>query len=137
VNVDTRVILKNRLRELRARLALRQDDLAREVGVSRQTILAIEKGRLNPSVTVALKIARILREPVDYVFYLERGVPQGAHSSPPYEAEADHRSGPSLHLAPPASSAGRARRNGTAQAGVQGKEDPSAGDEPQAVFEFM
>jgi len=66
------MILRNRVRELRSRLKLRQSDLAREVDVTRQTILAIEKGRLNPSVMVSLKIARVLREPVGYVFYLER-----------------------------------------------------------------
>lgn len=65
-------ILKNRVRELRIRLELRQSDLAREIGVTRQTILAIEKGRLNPSINIALKAARVLREPVDYVFYLEK-----------------------------------------------------------------
>lgn len=63
-------ILKNRVKELRARLNLRQLDLATEIGVTRQTILAIEKGRLNPSINIALKIARVVREPVDYVFYL-------------------------------------------------------------------
>lgn len=65
-------VMKNRVRELRTRLDMLQSDLAREIGVTRQTILAIEKGRLNPSINIALKIARILREPVDYVFYLER-----------------------------------------------------------------
>jgi putative transcriptional regulator len=64
-------VLKNRVKELRSRLDLRQSDLAREIGVTRQTILAIEKGRLNPSINIALKAARVLREPVDYVFYLE------------------------------------------------------------------
>ncbi len=64
--------LRNRVRELRVRLELRQSDLAREIGVTRQTILAIEKGRLNPSINIALKAARVLREPVDYVFYLEK-----------------------------------------------------------------
>ncbi len=64
-------VLKNRVRELRSRLDLRQSDLAREVDVTRQTILAIEKGRLNPSIIVSLKIARVLREPVGYIFYLE------------------------------------------------------------------
>lgn len=62
--------LKNRVKELRVRLDMRQSDLAREIGVTRQTILAIEKGRLNPSINIALKAARVLREPVDYVFYL-------------------------------------------------------------------
>jgi putative transcriptional regulator len=66
------LVLRNRVRELRARLNMRQADLAREVNVTRQTILAIEKERLNPSVVVSLKIARVLREPVGYVFYLDR-----------------------------------------------------------------
>jgi len=65
-------VLRNRVKELRARLNLRQADLAREVSVTRQTILAIEKGRLNPSIMVSLKIARVLREPVGYIFYLDR-----------------------------------------------------------------
>ena len=56
---------------LRGRLNLRQSDLARDADVTRQTIIAVEKGRLNPSILVSLKIARVLREPVDYVFYLE------------------------------------------------------------------
>jgi putative transcriptional regulator len=64
------IILKNRVKELRARLNLRQSDLAREVDVTRQTILAIEKGRLNPSIVVSLKIAQVLGEPVGSIFYL-------------------------------------------------------------------
>jgi putative transcriptional regulator len=65
----------NRVREIRLRLGIQQQQLAQEVGVSRQTIIAIEKGRLeNPTIRVCLKIARILREPVDYVFYLDRHV---------------------------------------------------------------
>lgn len=54
-------------------MGIRQADLARDVGITRQTIIAIEKGRLNPSVVICLKIARLLREPVDYIFYLEPG----------------------------------------------------------------
>ncbi|MCC6696498.1 MAG: helix-turn-helix transcriptional regulator [Candidatus Hydrogenedentes bacterium] len=65
--------LRNRVKELRARLGVRQADLAHEVGITRQTIIAIEKGRLNPSVLICLKIARLLREPVDYIFYLAPG----------------------------------------------------------------
>lgn len=63
--------VRNRVRDLRMRLKLRQEDLANEAGVTRQTIIAIEKCRLNPSIQVCLKLARILREPVDYVFYLD------------------------------------------------------------------
>lgn len=64
------VIVKNRVRELRKRLNLRQSDLAGEIGVSRQTILAIEKERLNPSILLSLKIARALGQSADYVFFL-------------------------------------------------------------------
>ena len=72
--MDSEAPLKNRVRELRARLGLRQVDLAEAVGITRQTVIAIEKNRLNPSIAIALKMARVLREPVDYVFYLEAGV---------------------------------------------------------------
>ncbi len=69
--MDDSSVLRNRVREVRERLQMRQADLAEAAGVTRQTILAIEKGRLNPSVSVSLKIAKALREPTDYVFYLE------------------------------------------------------------------
>ena len=78
--VKQETVLRNRVKELRSRLNLRQADLARETGVTRQTILSIEKGRLNPSIALNLRIARVLREPVDYVFHLERvgePLPQG------------------------------------------------------------
>lgn len=52
---------------------MRQSDLAEEIGVTRQTILAIEKGRLNPSTGIALRIALALHEPVDQIFYLAPG----------------------------------------------------------------
>jgi len=87
------VVLKNRVKELRARLDLRQSDLAREIGVTRQTILAIEKGRLNPSINIALKASRVLREPVDYVFYLESSKPaESKTSNPAHERELAHAS---------------------------------------------
>jgi len=83
----TKTIAKNRIRELRARLGLRQSDLAHEVGVSRQSIISIERCRLNPSVLLALRIARVLREPLDYVFFLasddaEEPPVSSAHASP-------------------------------------------------------
>lgn len=68
--MDEKKVSKNRVKELRKRLAMRQSDLAEEAGVTRQTILAIEKGRLNPSISIALQIGRVLHEPVDYVFFL-------------------------------------------------------------------
>ena len=71
--MDNDAPVQNRVKELRGRLGMRQSDLAQEIGMTRQTIIAIEKGRLNPSVLIVLKIARVLREPVDYVFYLPGG----------------------------------------------------------------
>ncbi len=68
--MDKDAPVQNRVKELRSRLGMRQSDLAQEIGVTRQTIIAIEKGRLNPSILIVLKIARVLREPVDYVFHL-------------------------------------------------------------------
>ncbi len=69
--MDDSQILKNRVRELRVARNLRQADLAHQVQVTRQTILAIEKDRLNPSIRLSLKIAQVLGEAVDHVFYLE------------------------------------------------------------------
>jgi len=63
-------ILANRLREFRARLGVTQEQLAKEVDVSRQTIIAIEGGEYNPSVTLALKIAGFFNVGVDEVFFL-------------------------------------------------------------------
>lgn len=76
--MNNRLILKNRVRELRTALNLRQADLAHQVNVTRQTILAIEKDRLNPSIRLSLKIARVLGESVNNVFYLEEAA-AGAH----------------------------------------------------------
>ena len=91
VNMNEKTVLKNRVKELRARLDLRQSDLAREIGVTRQTILAIEKGQLNPSINIALKAARVLREPVDYIFYLENcDVDVEQSSNPAHDRELTH-----------------------------------------------
>ncbi len=50
--------LNNRVNELRTKANLTQEDLGKAVGVTRQTIIAIEKGNYTPSVTLALKIAQ-------------------------------------------------------------------------------
>lgn len=63
--------LMNKIRELRARHRLTQADLAKAVSVSRQTIVAVEKGEYNPSVVMALRIAAVLGEPVESVFWLD------------------------------------------------------------------
>ena len=65
--------IENRIRDLRyARDRMTQQALAEQVGVSRQTIIAIESGRYSPSLEVALKIARAFDLPVDEVFSLKR-----------------------------------------------------------------
>lgn len=63
--------MKNQIKVGRAILDLTQEDLAKKVGVSRQTINSIEKGRYVPSTILALKIATIFEKPVDEVFELE------------------------------------------------------------------
>jgi len=69
-NQEETVPLGNRLKELRARHDLTQEALAGMVGVSRQSIISIEKGRYSPSVALALRIARILQVPLEEAFWL-------------------------------------------------------------------
>ncbi len=59
---------KTRIKELRARYDLTQDDLARMVGVRRETILYLEKGKYNPSLILAHQIAQALRTTIDDLF---------------------------------------------------------------------
>ena len=70
-NQEETVPLGNRLKELRARHDLTQEALAGMVGVSRQSIISIEKGRYSPSVTLALRLARILQVRVEEAFWLD------------------------------------------------------------------
>jgi putative transcriptional regulator len=60
--------MKNRLRELRAAREWSQSDLADKLGVSRQTINAIETERYDPSLPLAFKIARLFRLPIEEIF---------------------------------------------------------------------
>ena len=63
--------MKNKIRELRTELGLRQEDLAREVGVTRQTINAIENDKYNPTLVLAMKLAQLLKTPVEELFQLD------------------------------------------------------------------
>jgi putative transcriptional regulator len=63
--------LANRLRELRAERGLTQAALAEAVGVSRKTVNTVENGVFTPSVTLALKLARALGQPVEAVFAID------------------------------------------------------------------
>lgn len=63
--------LDNRLKELRARFDLTQEELSQRVGVTRQTIIAIEGKRYNPSALLALKIAEVFDLAFEEVFWLK------------------------------------------------------------------
>jgi len=63
--------MKTRIKELRARYDLTQDELAKKVGVRRETILFLEKGRYNPSLRLAREIARELGSTIEDVFIFE------------------------------------------------------------------
>ncbi len=60
--------IKNRVFEIRQKMGWTQEELALTVGVTRQTIIALEKGNYIPSVLLALKIARWCQQPVEKVF---------------------------------------------------------------------
>ena len=59
---------RTRMKELRARYDLTQEDLARKVGVRRETILYLEKGKYNPSLKLAYDIAKVLKTTIDDLF---------------------------------------------------------------------
>jgi putative transcriptional regulator len=61
--------MQNDVRELRTVMALRQEDLAKAMKVSRQTINAIETGRYLPSLPLAIALARFFRKPVEDLFH--------------------------------------------------------------------
>ncbi len=61
----------NYINALRVKSGLTQEELAKTVGVSRQTIIAIEKGNYTPSVLLALKIAKFFKKSLEEIFYLK------------------------------------------------------------------
>lgn len=63
--------MRTRIKELRARYDLTQEDLARKVGVRRETILFIEKGDYNPSLNLAHEIAKALKTTIDDLFIFD------------------------------------------------------------------
>ena len=60
--------ISNRVNELRAQKGITQEDLPQKMGVSRQTIIAIEKGNYTPSMLLGLKIAQFFNSPVEKIF---------------------------------------------------------------------
>jgi putative transcriptional regulator len=65
------VAVTSHLRELRTEKGLTQEALAQRAGVSRQTINSIETGRFEPSLSLALVLARLFKTPVEQIFTLE------------------------------------------------------------------
>lgn len=62
--------MKNNIRILRKQLGLRQEDVANALNVTRQTINAIENNKYNPTLELAMKLARLLNTTVDELFIL-------------------------------------------------------------------
>ena len=63
--------MKNRLKIARAELDITQEELAKRIGVSRQTINAVESGKYVPSTVLALKMAKVFDKKVEEIFILE------------------------------------------------------------------
>ena len=62
---------RTRMKELRARYDLTQEDLAKKVGVRRETILYLEKGKYNPSLQLAHEVAKALKTTIDELFIFQ------------------------------------------------------------------
>ncbi len=65
------MIFRTRIKELRARYDMTQEDLARRVGVRRETISFLERGRYNPSLKLAHDVAKVLKTSLDELFIFE------------------------------------------------------------------
>ena len=63
--------MKNRIEDIRKERGIRQEDFAKAMGVSRQTISSLENGRYNPSILLAYKIARYFEMTIEEVFLFE------------------------------------------------------------------
>ena len=63
--------MKNRIEDIRKELGIKQEEFAKAMGVSRQTISSLENGRYNPSITLAHKIAKFFDRTIEQVFIFE------------------------------------------------------------------
>ena len=63
--------MKNKIKELRKKKELRQEDLAEKLSVTRQTIIAVENDKYNPTLELAMKMAKLLETTVEELFELE------------------------------------------------------------------
>ncbi|MCF0111547.1 MAG: helix-turn-helix transcriptional regulator [Erysipelotrichaceae bacterium] len=64
--------MTNRIKELRKERGIRQEDLAMQVGVTRQTILAIENDKYDPTLQLAMKISEVFGLSVNEIFFLQQ-----------------------------------------------------------------
>ncbi len=64
--------MKNRIKEFRAKFDMTQEDLAKKVGVRRETIVFLEGGKYNPSLNLAYNVAKTLGTTVDELFVFEK-----------------------------------------------------------------
>jgi len=67
--MDYNLNLKNKIKEARTKAGLSQEELAKKVGSTRQTIIAVEKGTFNPSAKLALLLCLVLDEKFENLFY--------------------------------------------------------------------
>lgn len=69
MNEDRKI--KNKIQECRQTLKLTQEQLAEKVGVTRQTIISIEKENYTPSLSLAFSLSKIFKKPIDSLFWEE------------------------------------------------------------------
>ena len=73
VSFTLEVRMKNKVEEIRKAKGIKQEDFAKAMGVSRQTISSLETGRYNPSINLAYKIAKYFGMIIEDVFIFEEG----------------------------------------------------------------
>jgi putative transcriptional regulator len=71
VNIESRFIIKNKIKVLREETKMTQQALADAVGVTRATINAMEKGAYNPSLELAFRLARFFKVDIQTIFFVE------------------------------------------------------------------
>ncbi|MCX4379981.1 transcriptional regulator [Petralouisia muris] len=64
-------MIRNRIKEYRAKFDMKQEELAAKVGVRRETISNLEKGKYNPSLVLAWNIAKVFDVPIEKIFTVE------------------------------------------------------------------
>ncbi|HOQ10280.1 MAG TPA: helix-turn-helix transcriptional regulator [Syntrophomonadaceae bacterium] len=71
--------MRNRLREMREKYGLTQEEVAAHAGVSRQTIISLEKGKYNPSITLAYRLSKLFNMTIEELFLLDEGSRENDH----------------------------------------------------------